>query len=61
LQSDIPVKDGRARGTVQMQETHEFFVKVFIGSISFDDPLLTRGSTPAKRLTDAPSSPTAAS
>lgn len=54
LKSDVLVEDGRARGTVQMKEPGEFFDKTFSGTISFDVPVLTRDSTPAKRLTDAP-------
>lgn len=54
LKSDVLVEDGRARGTVQMKEPGEFFDKVFTGTVSFDVPVLTRDSTPAKRLTDAP-------
>lgn len=54
LKSDVLVEDGRARGTVQMKEPGEFFDKSFTGTISFDVPVLTRDSTPVKRLTDAP-------
>lgn len=54
LKSDVLVEDGRARGTVQMKEPGEFFDKSFTGTISFDVSVLTRDSTPAKRLTDAP-------
>lgn len=48
------VENGRARGTVQLKEPGSFFDKVYTGEISFDVPLLTRHSTPAKRLVDAP-------
>ena len=37
-----------------MKEPDSFFDKVYSAEISFDVPLLTRESTPAKRLTDAP-------
>ena len=48
------VEDGRARGTVAMKEPDSFFEKVYTAEISFDVPVLTRDSTPAKRLEDAP-------
>lgn len=48
------VEDGRARGTVKLKEPGEFFDKVYTAEISFDVPVLTRDSAPAKRLTDAP-------
>ena len=48
------VEAGRARGTVRMKEPDSFFDKVYTAEISFDVPVLTRESTPAKRLTDAP-------
>ncbi len=54
LKSDVLVEDGRARGSAQMKEPGEFFDKVYTGTISFDVPVLTRDSTAAKRLTDAP-------
>ena len=57
LKSEVLVEDGRARGTAQMKEPGEFFDKVYTGTISFDVPVLTRESTPAKRLTDAPKLP----
>jgi hypothetical protein len=47
------VEDGRARGTVQLKEPGSFFRKVYTAEISFDVPVLTRDSTPAKRLVDA--------
>ena len=47
------VEDGRARGTVQLKEPGSFFDKVYTAEISFDVPVLTRESTPAKRLVDA--------
>ena len=48
------VEDGRARGTVKLKEPGDFFDKVYTAEISFDVPVLTRDSTPTKRLTDAP-------
>ncbi len=47
------VEDGRARGTVQLREPGDFFDKVYTAQISFDVPVLTRDSIPAKRLLDA--------
>ena len=48
------VEAGRVRGTVRMKEPDSFFDKVYTAEISFDVPVLTRESIPAKRLTDAP-------
>jgi len=48
------VEDGRARGTVKLKEPGSFFDDVYTAEISFDVSVLTRESTPAKRLTDAP-------
>jgi hypothetical protein len=48
------VEDGRAHGTVGLKEPGSFFKKVYTAEISFDVPVLTRDSIPAKRLTDAP-------
>jgi hypothetical protein len=48
------VENGRVRGTVAMIEPDSFFEKVYTAEISFDVPVLTRDSTPAKRLVDAP-------
>lgn len=48
------VEDGRARGTVKLKEPGSFFEKVYTAEISFDVPVLTRDSTPEKRLVDAP-------
>lgn len=48
------VEDGRARGTVKLKKPGSFFKKVYEAEISFDVPVLTRDSTPAKRLADAP-------
>jgi hypothetical protein len=47
------VEDGRARGTVKLKEPGDFFDKVYTAEISFDVPVLTRDSMPAKRLTGA--------
>lgn len=54
LSAEALVEDGRARGTVKMTKPGSFFDKVYTAEISFDVPLLTRDSTPAKRLVDAP-------
>jgi hypothetical protein len=54
LEGTALVEDGRARGTVKMKKPGDFFDKVYTAEISFDVPVLTRDSTPAKRLTDAP-------
>ncbi|WP_145389074.1 hypothetical protein [Stieleria neptunia] len=48
------VENGRARGTVALREPGDFFDKVYTAEISFDVPVLTRDSTPVKRLADAP-------
>lgn len=48
------VENGRARGTVKLKKPGSFFKKVYTAEISFDVPVLTRDSIPAKRLTDAP-------
>jgi hypothetical protein len=48
------VEDARARGTVKLKKPGSFFKKVYTAEISFDVPVLTRDSTPAKRLVDAP-------
>ncbi|MBM3204130.1 hypothetical protein FJZ55_09540, partial [Candidatus Woesearchaeota archaeon] len=48
------VEDGRARGTVKLKEPGSFFDKVYTAEISFDVTVLTRESSPAKQLTDAP-------
>ena len=44
------VAGGRARGTVELAEPGEFFDKVYTAKISFDVPVLTNESEPAKRL-----------
>jgi hypothetical protein len=48
------VEDGRARGTVKLKKPGDFFDKVYTAEISFDVPVLTRDSTPARRLAGAP-------
>ncbi len=47
------VEAGRARGTFKANKEDEFFGKTIIGEISFDVPVLTRDSQPAKQLADA--------
>ncbi len=47
------VVGGRARGTVGLKEPDSFFEKVYTAEITFDVPVLTRDSKPAKRLTNA--------
>ena len=44
------VESGRARGAVKLKKPGEFFDKAYTAEISFDIPVLTRDSTPAKRL-----------
>lgn len=53
LTGEALVEDGRARGTVKLKEPGSFFKKTYMAEISFDVPVLTRDSTPAKRLTNA--------
>ena len=52
LSGEALVEDGRARGTVKLKEPGSFFKKTYMAEISFDVPVLTRDSTPAKRLTN---------
>ncbi len=47
------VEEGRARGTFKAKKESEFFGKKIIGEITFDVPVLTRESEPAKRLANA--------
>lgn len=54
LSGDALVEDGRARGTVKLKEPGSFFDKAYTAEISFDVPVLSRDSTPAKLLVDAP-------
>jgi hypothetical protein len=53
LKGEAIVEEGRARGSFKMTEAKEFFDRTIIGEISFDVPVLTRDSKPAKQLTDA--------
>lgn len=48
------VEEGRARGKFKSKEPSEFFGRTISGDISFDLPVLTRDSKPAKQLTNAP-------
>ena len=48
------VEEGRARGKFKSKEPSEFFGRTISGDITFDLPVLTRGSKLAKQLTDAP-------
>ena len=54
LKGTALVEEGRARGTVALKEPDSFFDKVYTAEISFDLPVLTRASTAAKRLVNAP-------
>ena len=47
------VEEGRARGTFKAKKESEFFGKRIIGEITFDVPVLTRDSQPAKQLANA--------
>lgn len=47
------VEEGRARGTFKAKKESEFFGKKIIGEITFDVPVLTRDSQPAKQLANA--------
>lgn len=53
LEGSAIVEDGRARGTVKLK-TKEFFKKEYSAEITFDVPVLTGESTPAKLLANAP-------
>lgn len=53
LEGTALVEDGRARGAVKLKEPGSFFDDVYTAEISFDVSVLTRESTPAKRLTAA--------
>lgn len=48
------VEDGRARGTVKLTDPGSFFDKIYTADITFDVPVLTRNSTPLKRIANAP-------
>ena len=54
LSGEAIVEEGRARGKFKSNEASEFFGRTIAGEISFDLPVLTRTSQPAKQLTDAP-------
>lgn len=53
LEGDAIVEDGRARGSFRMKMPKDVFDKQFLAEISFDVPVLTRNSQPAKQLADA--------
>lgn len=53
IKGEAIVETGRARGSFKAQKESEFFGKTIIGEISFDVPVLTRDSQPAKQLADA--------
>jgi len=53
LEGQAIVEAGRARGTLK-QKTKTFFKKEYSSEITFDVPVLTRDSTPTKRLAGAP-------
>lgn len=54
LEGTALVEDGRARGTFKLKEPGSFIDKVYTAEISFDVPVLTRDSTPTKRLANVP-------
>lgn len=51
---ELLVEDGRARGTLKLEEPGEFFERSFTWEISFDTNVLTRDSEPAKRELNLP-------
>ena len=53
LEGEAIVEEGRARGTVKLRPK-TFFDQEYSAEITFDVPLLTRDSSPAKRLVSAP-------
>lgn len=53
LEGQAIVEEGRARGTVKLK-VKKFFEKEYSAEMTFDVPLLTRDSTPAKRLVNVP-------
>jgi len=53
LEGQAIVEAGRARGTLK-QKPKTFFKKEYSSEITFDVPVLTRDSTPTKRLANAP-------
>lgn len=54
IEGEAIVEDGRARGSFKMTKPETFFGRTIIGEITFDVPVLTRDSQPAKLLADAP-------
>jgi len=52
LEGEALVEAGRARGTVKVKPG-KFFDKEYSAELTFDVPVLTRESSPAKRLVDA--------
>jgi hypothetical protein len=56
LEGEAIVEEGRARGTVKLKPK-KFFEKEYSAEITFDVPLLTGDSSPAKRLANAPKLP----
>ena len=56
LEGDAIVENGRTRGTMKLKPK-KFFDKEYSAEITFDVPLLTRDSAPAKRLLDAVTPP----
>ena len=56
LEGDAIVENGRTRGTMKLKPK-KFFDKEYSAEITFDVPLLTRDSAPAKRLVDTPKLP----
>lgn len=54
LVGEAVVAEGRARGSFKMNKDGEFFDTRYRASLSFDVPVLTKDSKPAKQLTDAP-------
>lgn len=53
LEGEAIVEEGRARGSFRMKMPKDVFNKQFLAEISFDVPVLTRDSQPAKQLADA--------
>lgn len=56
LEGQAIVEEGRARGTVKLKPK-KFFKMEYSAEITFDVPVLTRNSTPVKRLVNAPKLP----
>lgn len=53
LAGEAVVAEGRARGSFKMKKDGEFFDTRYRAALSFDVPVLTKDSKPAKQLTDA--------